>query len=231
MRTRSILAVFPLALLAPGAAQTDKFDERLRECGTVLQEVLDMPESIPRDLLDKAECVLVMPSVKKFALGIGGSYGAGAMVCRSGDAFGGPWGPPALYRLDGANIGFQIGGQATDFILLVMNNKGANALLSSKVKLGADASAAAGPKGRSTGAATDASMRAEILTYSRSQGLFAGVSLEGASLRPDNDANKDVYAREISARDIVLGSQVASPAAASKLVSTLQSASPKNRSD
>ncbi|MGH9461364.1 MAG: lipid-binding SYLF domain-containing protein [Vicinamibacteria bacterium] len=229
MRTLSILAL--LALPASGAVQTDKFDERLRECGTVLQEVLDMPESIPRDLLDKAECVLVMPSVKKFALGIGGSYGAGAMVCRSGEAFGGPWGPPALYRLDGANIGFQIGGQATDFIFLVMNNKGANALLSSKVKLGADASAAAGPKGRSTGAATDASMRAEILTYSRSQGLFAGVSLEGASLRPDDDANKDVYAREISARDIVLGSQVASPAAASKLISTLESASPKNRSD
>jgi lipid-binding SYLF domain-containing protein len=229
MRTPSILAL--LTLPAFGAVQTDKFDERLRECGTVLQEVLDMPESIPRDLLDKAECVLVMPSVKKFALGIGGSYGAGAMVCRSGDAFGGPWSPPALYRLDGANIGFQIGGQATDFIFLVMNNRGANALLSSKVKLGADASAAAGPKGRSTGAATDASMRAEILTYSRSQGLFAGVSLEGASLRPDDDANKDVYAREISARDIVLGSQVASPAAASKLISTLQSASPKNRSD
>jgi len=229
MRTLSILAF--LTLPASGAVQTDKFDGRLRECGTVLQEVLDMPESIPRELLDKAECVLVMPSVKKFALGIGGSYGAGAMVCRSGDAFGGPWGPPALYRLDGANIGFQIGGQATDFIFLVMNNKGANALLSSKVKLGADASAAAGPKGRSTGAATDASMRAEILTYSRSQGLFAGVSLEGASLRPDNDANQDIYAREISARDIVLGSQVASPAAASKLISTLQGASPKNVSD
>jgi lipid-binding SYLF domain-containing protein len=229
MRTLSILAL--LVLPASGAVPADKFDERLGECGTVLQEVLDMPESIPRDLLDKAECVLVMPSVKKFALGIGGSYGAGAMVCRSGNEFHGPWGPPALYRLDGANIGFQIGGQATDFILLVMNNKGANALLASKVKLGADASAAAGPKGRSTGAATDASMRAEILTYSRSQGLFAGVSLEGASLRPDNDANKDIYAREISARDIVLGSQVASPAAANKLIATLQSASPKNLSD
>jgi lipid-binding SYLF domain-containing protein len=227
MRTLAILALLTPAL---GAAQTDKFDERLQTCGTVLQEVLDMPESIPKDLLDKAECVLVMPSVKKFAIGIGGSYGAGAMVCRSGEGFQGPWGPPGLYRLDGANIGFQIGGQATDFIFLVMNDKGANALLSSKVKLGADASAAAGPKGRSAGAATDASMRAEILTYSRSQGLFAGVSLEGASLRPDNDANKDVYGRELSARDIILGSQVASPAAASKLVSTLQKVSPKNLS-
>jgi len=229
MRILTILAL--LFLPAYGAVPPDKFDERLQECGTVLQEVLDMPDSVPSDLLHKAECVLVMPSVKKLAFGIGGSYGAGAMVCRSGDEFLGPWGPPALYRLDGANIGFQIGGQATDFILLVMNHKGANALLSSKVKLGADASAAAGPKGRAAGASTDASMRAEILTYSRARGLFAGVSLEGSSLRPDDDANEDVYGREISARDIVLGSQVATPAAANKLVATLQSSSPKNRSD
>ena len=229
MRTLTILAL--LFLPAYGAVPPDKFDARLQECGTVLQEVLDMPDSVPSDLLHKAECVLVMPSVKKLAFGIGGSYGAGAMVCRSGDEFLGPWGPPALYRLDGANIGFQIGGQATDYILLVMNHKGANALLSSKVKLGADASAAAGPKGRAAGASTDASMRAEILTYSRARGLFAGVSLEGSSLRPDDDANEDVYGREISARDIVLGSQVATPAAANKLVATLQSSSPKNRSD
>jgi len=229
MRTLTILTLTVLPFSA--AAQSDKFDERLRECGTVLQEVLGMPESIPADLLDKAECVLVMPSVKKFALGVGGSYGAGAMVCRSGNEFHGPWGPPAMYRLDGANIGFQIGGQATDFIFLVMNSKGADALLSSKVKLGADASAAAGPKGRSAGAATDASMQAEILTYSRSQGLFAGVSLEGSSLRPDNDANQEVYGRPIGARNIVLGSEVAAPEAANALISKLQSASPKNLSD
>jgi lipid-binding SYLF domain-containing protein len=209
----------------------DKFEERLRNSGTVMREVLDMPDSIPLDLLHKAECVLVMPSVKKFALGIGGSYGAGAMVCRSGKEFGGPWGPPSMYRLDAGNIGFQIGGQATDFILLVMNPKGANALLKSKVKLGADASAAAGPKGRATGAATDATMHAEILTYSRSRGLFAGVSLEGASLRPDNDANEEIYGFEVSARDIVLGSKVGAPAAANKLIHLLQKASPKNLSD
>ncbi len=229
MRNLAILAVL---ILAPTQAfPADKFDERLQSCGTVLQEVLDMPDSVPSDLLHRAECVVVMPSVLKFAFGIGGSYGAGAMVCRSGDEFTGPWGPPALYRLEGANIGFQIGGQATDFIFLVMNNKGANALLSSKVKLGADASAAAGPKGRATGAATDASMRAEILTYSRSRGLFAGVSLEGSTLRPDNEANENVYGREISARDIILGSQVATPAAANRLIAKLQSASPKNLSD
>ena len=153
------------------------------------------------------------------------------MVCRSGDDFLGPWGPPALYRLDGGNIGFQIGGQATDFIFLVMNSRGANALLKSKVKLGADASAAAGPKGRATGAATDASMHAEILTYSRARGLFAGVSLEGASLRPDDDANQEVYGLEISVRDIVLASKVAAPGAANKLVALLQEASPKNLSE
>ena len=229
MRTLTILAV--LVSPASGAVQSDKFDERLQECGTVIQEVLDMPESIPSDLLDRAECVLVMPSVKRFALGIGGSYGAGVMVCRSGEEFRGPWGSPALYRLDGASIGFQIGGQATDFIFLVMNRRGASALLSSNVKLGIDVSAAAGPKGRATGAATDASMRAEILTYSRSRGLFAGVSLQGSSVRPDNSANNDVYGREVSARDIVLGSEVASPAAASKLIEALQDASPKNLSE
>lgn len=226
------LAIPPLfALLAASAFPADKFQERLQECGTVMEEILGMPDSIPTDLLHKAECVLVMPSVKKFALGIGGSYGAGAMVCRSGDDFLGPWGPPALYRLDGGNIGFQIGGQATDFIFLVMNSRGANALLKSKVKLGADASAAAGPKGRATGAATDASMHAEILTYSRARGLFAGVSLEGASLRPDDDANQEVYGLEISVRDIVLASKVAAPGAANKLVALLQEASPKNLSE
>jgi lipid-binding SYLF domain-containing protein len=229
MRRLTIFAV--IVLSTPLALAADKFEERLRNSGTVMREVLDMPDSIPLDLLHKAECVLVMPSVKKFALGIGGSYGAGAMVCRSGKEFGGPWGPPSMYRLDAGNIGFQIGGQATDFILLVMNPKGANALLKSKVKLGADASAAAGPKGRATGAATDATMHAEILTYSRSRGLFAGISLEGASLRPDNDANEEIYGFKVSARDIVLGSKVGAPAAANKLIHLLQKASPKNLSD
>ena len=228
---RSHIVFAGIVLWTSAAFSADKLDERLRNSGTVMKEILDMPDSIPLDLLHKAECVVVMPSVKKLAFGIGGSYGAGAMVCRSGKEFTGPWGPPSMCRLDGGNIGFQIGGQATDFILLIMNPKGADALLKSKVKLGADASAAAGPKGRATGAATDATMHAEILTYSRNRGLFAGVSLEGSSLRPDNDANEKIYGYEISARDIVLGSKVATPAAASKLVRLLQEASPKNLSD
>jgi lipid-binding SYLF domain-containing protein len=217
-------------LLATPLSFADKYQERLEQSATVLEEVLGMPETLPQELLDKAECVVVLPSVKKFAFGLGGSYGAGAMVCRSGKDFRGPWGPPAMYRLDGGNIGFQLGGQATDFILLIMNPKGANALLKSKVKLGADASAAAGPKGRATGAATDATMHAEILTYSRSRGLFAGVSLEGSSLRPDDDASEIIYRREVSARDIVLGSGVAVPAAGRSLVHLLQKTSPKNLS-
>ncbi len=229
---RSHIVFTGIVLLSSAVSSADKFDERLRQSGTVMKEILDMPDSVPLDLLHKAECVVVMPSVKKFAFGIGGSYGAGAMVCRSGKGFNGPWGPPSMYRIDGGNIGFQIGGQATDFILLIINPKGANALLKSKVKLGADASAAAaGPKGRATGAATDATMHAEILTYSRNRGLFAGVSLEGSSLRSDNNANEEIYGYEISARDIVLGSEVATPAAASKLVRLLQEASPKNLSE
>ncbi len=228
---RSRLGFVLVMLLAAPLSFADKYQERLEQSATVLEEVLGMPETLPQELLDKAECVVVLPSVKKFAFGLGGSYGAGAMVCRSGKDFRGPWGPPAMYRLDGGNIGFQLGGQATDFILLIMNPKGANALLKSKVKLGADASAAAGPKGRATGAATDATMHAEILTYSRSRGLFAGVSLEGASLRPDNDASEKIYRREVSARDIVLGSGVAVPAAGRPLVNLLQKTSPKNLSE
>lgn len=206
-------------------------EERLAQCADVAREVLDMPEGIPRDLLDKAECVAVIPSVKKFALGIGGSYGKGAMVCRTGSDFTGPWGTPAMMRLEGGSIGFQIGGSATDFILLIMNKKGVDSLLSSKVKLGADAKVAAGPKGRSADAATDAFMDAEILAYSRAKGLFAGVSLEGSTLRQDNGANEDLFGRKIEAREIVLEGKATTPAAASELVSILQKHSPKNLSD
>ena len=169
--------------------------------------------------------------MKKFAIGFGGSYGRGAMVCRTGEKFTRPWGPPAMYRLEGGNIGFQLGGQATDFLLLVMNPKGVNSLLGSKVKLGADAAAVAGPKGRAAMAATDAYMRAEILSYSRARGLFAGVSLEGSTLRPDNKANNKIYGRKLSAREIVLEAGVAVPAAARGLVDLLQKASPRNLSE
>jgi SH3 domain-containing YSC84-like protein 1 len=206
-----------------------KEEDRLREVATVLQEIINIPDDIPKDLLDKAECVIVYPSVKKVAIGVGGSYGRGAMTCRTGEDFSGPWSAPTLMALEAGSIGFQLGGQATDFVLLVMNDRGASALLGSKVKLGADATAAAGPKGRSATAATDASMRAEMLSYSRSRGLFAGVSLEGSTLRPDNDANTLVYGSKLAARDIVKGS-VAVPSAAKGMVDVLNTRSPKNLS-
>src|SRR6266566_4371190 len=191
-----ILFVFaPLFAEVASAAEQGKDDDRLKNCGTVLQEILDVPDDIPQDLLDKAECVVIFPSVLKFAIGLGGSYGRGAMVCRSGEHFTGPWGAPSMAALEGGSFGFQLGGQATDFVLLIMNPRGAKAILSSKVKLGADMAAAAGPKGRDAAANTDATMRAEILSYSRSRGLFAGISLEGSTLRPDNNANEKLYGK------------------------------------
>jgi lipid-binding SYLF domain-containing protein len=195
-----------------------------------MSEILGIPDNIPLELLHKAECVIVLPSVLKFALGFGGSYGRGLMVCRSGGDFNGPWGAPSMIALEGGSFGLQLGGQATDFVLLVMNRRGAEAILNSKVQLDADASAAAGPKGRDAAAATDATLRAEILTYSRSRGLFAGVSLEGSTLRPDNEANKKLYHRELHARDIVLHQVIRAPASARQLLSVLNSKSPRNRS-
>lgn len=219
------------ALMSMEAGQgTEKESDRLQSAATVLKEIFGMPEGIPQDLLDRAECVIVFPSVIKVAVGIGGSYGRGAIVCRGGDTYDGPWGAPAMFALEGGSIGFQLGGQATDFILLVMNDQGAQSVLGSKVKLGADASAAAGPKGRTVGASTDIVMQAEMLTYSRSRGLFAGVSLEGSTLRADGDANEKLYGRKIGARDIVRGGAVPVPAAARPLVETLNSKSPKNLS-
>jgi lipid-binding SYLF domain-containing protein len=207
-----------------------KEEDRLRACATVLKEIINIPDDIPKDLLDKAECVVVFPDVKKFAMGVGGTYGRGAMTCRTGDDFTGPWSAPALMAIEGGSIGFQLGGQSTDYVLLVMNDRGASSVLSSKVKLGADATAAAGPKGRSASAATDAAMRAEMLSYSRARGLFAGVSLEGSTLRPDNDGNTLVYGSQLAARDIVKGS-VAVPSAAKPMVDVLNQRSPKNLSD
>ena len=228
---KNFVAAILVALLAsPAFADDAKEAERLQNATTVLREILGMPESIPKDLLDRAECVLVFPSVKKVAVGIGGSYGRGAIVCRSGDHFDGAWGAPAMFALEGGSIGFQLGGQATDFVLLVMNETGANSVLGSKVKLGADASAAAGPKGRTTGAATDIVMRAEILTYSRARGLFAGVSLEGSTLRSDGDANTNLYGRRVAARDIVRQGLVTVPVPGRDLVDFLNRRSPANLS-
>lgn len=226
------LIVFALCLVFTTVwIMAESEEDRLANCAKVMKEIVDIPDGIPQDLLDKAECVVVMPSVMKFALGIGGSYGKGALVCRTGANFDGPWGVPAMYRLEGGNIGIQLGGTATDFVLLIMNPRGIDGILSSKVKLGADASAAAGPKGRTTSAETDATMRAEILSYSRARGLFAGVSLQGSTLRQDSDANKSIFGKKITAREIVIEGKVPVPQTAKELVSVLQKASPKNRSD
>src|SRR6266536_5771512 len=210
-----LVAATCLTLVA-GAIYAKKLNneqKRLEECGVVMQEVLNVPDNIPQELLEKAECVIVIPSVKKLAFGVGASYGRGAMVCRTGEHFRGPWGAPAMYALEGGSIGFQIGGQATDFVILVMNDRGASSLLKSKVKLGADAAVAAGPKGRDASANTDAYLRAEMLSYSRSRGVFAGISLEGSTLRPDNDANRKLYGKDASAAEIITESKVEAPEA------------------
>jgi lipid-binding SYLF domain-containing protein len=216
-------------LLASASLRADE-KGRLENCGVVMQEILDIPDNIPQNLLDTAECVIVIPSMTKVALGFGGSYGKGAMVCRTGPTFRGAWGAPAMYTLEGGSFGLQLGAQSTDVVLLVMNHRGVDAILSSKVKLGADASAAAGPKGRSAEASTDATLRAEILSYSRSRGLFAGISLEGTSLRPDDDANVEVYGRKLTARQIVAGPQIDVPASGRHLVAVLQKNAPQNQS-
>jgi len=223
-------ACLTLAAGAVYAAKLNKEQDRLENCGVVLEEVTNMSDNIPQELLEKAECVVVFPSVKKLAFGVGADYGRGAMVCRTGDKFRGPWGAPAMYALEGASVGFQVGGEATDLILLVMNDRGMESILSSKVKLGADASIAGGPKGRDASADTDAWMRAEILSYSRSRGLFAGISLEGSTLRPDDDATRDVYGRKITAKEIVLGGKISVPASGRHLVAVLQKNAPRNQS-
>jgi len=229
-KTTALILTIILAFPAFAAEQTRE-QKRLEASGQVFKEIMDIPDGIPKDLLNKAECVIVIPSVLKFAIGVGGDFGRGAITCRTGQHFTGHWSAPALFALEGANVGLQLGGEATDFVLLVMNPKGANSILSSKVKLGADASAAAGPKGRTAAADTDIVMRAEVLSYSRSRGLFAGISLEGSTLRSDGSANKKLYGRELTAKQIVREGKVGVPASGRELVSLLNKLSPKNQSD
>jgi SH3 domain-containing YSC84-like protein 1 len=231
---KKFIVCFIVAVMSAVAAFTADNEheaDRVKDAGVVLREILNIPDDIPQDLLDKAECVVILPSVKKGAFGVGGSYGRGVMVCRSGEHYKGKWGAPALYALEGISIGFQLGGQATDFVLLVMNPKGAQSLLYSKVKLGADASAAAGPKGRTAEGATDIVMNAEILSYSRNKGLFAGISLEGSTLRSDGSANEKLYGRSLTAKEIIREGRVGIPASAHELVSLLDRKSPINKSD
>src|ERR1700684_3731411 len=228
---RRLIAVVCLGLIAGTAAYAqNKEQKRLENSGDVMQEIMDIPDNIPQSVLDKAKCVIVFPSVLKAAFVVGASYGRGAMVCRTREDFRGPWGAPAMYALEAGSVGFQIGGQATDLVLLIMNDRGASSILDSKVKLGGDASIAAGPVGRDASADTDAYMRAEVLSYSRSRGLFAGISLEGASLRPDNDASADVYGAPVTAREIVKGGKIVLPKSGRLLVSVLEKHSPRNDS-
>jgi SH3 domain-containing YSC84-like protein 1 len=224
-----LLAALLIFAEMASASNETKDDDRLRNCGTVLREILDEPADIPRDLLDKADCVVVFPLVLKATRQGGGSYGRGAMSCRQGDDFKGPWGAPTMMALDGGSFGFQIGGNATDLVLLVMNEWGAKSILNSKVKLGADASVAAGPVGRDSSAGSDATPRTQILSYSRARGLFAGVSLKDSTIRPDNGYNRRLYGRKIPARDIALSGTVAVPSAAEELISTLDTKTPMHR--
>src|ERR1700686_360426 len=225
-----LLTVLPLLAGVASASDQTKDDERLKNSGTVLKEILDVPDSIPQELLDKADCVVVFPSVLKAAFIVGGSYGRGAMSCRKGENFTGPWGAPTMMALEGGSFGFQIGGEATDFVLLVMNERGASGILASKVKLGADASVAAGPVGSTASAETGAALRADILSYSRARGAFAGISLEGSTIRPDNGANRKIYGHELPARQIVLSGHLAIPPAAERMISTLESRTPRRKS-
>lgn len=220
-----------LAMLAGYAQAQGKEKDRVENAGKVMQEILAAPDSIPKNVLDKAECVVVLPSVLKFAIGIGGSYGRGVMTCRGGKTFHGPWGAPTMMALEGGSFGLQLGGQATDFVLLLMNSRAASSILTSQVKLGGNVSAAAGPVGRTASAETDATMRAEILSYSRARGLFAGISLAGSTLRPDNGANTSLYGKELTAQDVVFKGEVAAPACAKSLLATLNNKSPKNKSN
>ncbi|HKO05074.1 MAG TPA: lipid-binding SYLF domain-containing protein [Candidatus Acidoferrales bacterium] len=232
MPWKSVAILFSVAVLALPTVAGSKEEERLLDCGVVLKQALDVPEHIPQSLLDKAECVVVIPSVKKAAIFVGGSYGRGAMSCRTGEHWTGPWSAPSMYALEGGSFGLQIGGEATDFILLVVNPRGASSLLRSKVKLGGDVSAALGPLGRTSQADTDIAMRAEILTYSRSQGLFLGVSLDGSTLRPDEEANHRIYGRDLEASEIVRNEHAAAvPKAARNMLAELNKRSPKNLSD
>src|ERR1700758_1632053 len=219
---RFLLALIFITALALSAHAQSKEKGRVESAGTVMKEIMDIPDNIPQSVIDKADCVVVLPSVLKAAFVVGASYGRGVMTCRTGDNMRGPWGAPSMMALEGGSFGLQAGGQATDFVLLLMSERSATSILSSKVKIGGDASAAAGPVGRNASAETDVTFRAEILTYSRARGLFAGLSLAGSPLRPDNSANEALYGgKKISAKDVVLKGVVPPPPSAKVLLETL----------
>jgi SH3 domain-containing YSC84-like protein 1 len=227
--TRFVTALGLIAVMAlPVPAADTKECDRVENAGVITKEIMDIPDDIPQNVIDHADCVVVMPSVLKAAFIVGASYGRGVMTCRGGADFKGPWGAPTMMALEGGSFGFQAGGQATDFVLLLMNNRAASSILTSKVKLGGDASVSAGPVGRTASAETDVTMRAEVLSYSRSRGLFAGVSLSGSTLRADNDANESLYGKKVDAKDVVLNGSMPVPTCATDLLATLTKHSPKN---
>jgi SH3 domain-containing YSC84-like protein 1 len=229
MKAMKTLYVWALmAALAIPAHGQSKEQDRVENAGTVIKEIMDIPDDIPQNVIDKADCVVVLPSVLKAAFIVGASYGRGVMTCRSGENMRGPWGAPTMMALEGGSFGLQLGGQATDFVLLLMSERSASSILTSKVKLGGDASAAAGPVGRNASAETDVTFRAEILTYSRARGLFAGISLTGSTLRPDNNANESLYGKKLDAKDIVMKGAVPPPPSAQLLLQTLNQHSPKH---
>jgi SH3 domain-containing YSC84-like protein 1 len=230
MKKAIALLTLLVVIASPAFAQT-KEQNRVANAGEVMKEILNIPDDIPQSVIDKADCVVVLPSVIKFAFGFGGSYGRGVMTCRGGGDFKGPWGPPTMMALEGGSFGLQLGGQATDFVLLMMSPRSARSILDSKVKLGADVSAAAGPVGRNASAETDVTLRAEILSYSRARGLFAGISLSGSTLRPDNSANKKLYGRSVSAHDVVFNNEVKAPESARLLLTQLNKKTPTNQSN
>src|SRR5271167_2836290 len=229
MKKTILVSSLVLALAFPVLAQ-DKEQDRVENAGKVMKEILNAPDSIPQSVLDKADCVVILPSVLKFAIGFGGSYGRGVMTCRGGKTFHGPWGAPSMIALEGGSAGLQLGGNATDFVLLLMSPRSADSILTSKVKLGGDATAAAGPVGRTASAETDVALRAEILSYSRARGLFAGISLSASTLRADNGANKNLYGKDVRAKAIVFNKAVPVPPCAKELLATLEKASPVNKS-
>lgn len=225
MKNLTAALALMLALALPAFAQT-KEEQRLDNSAKVFQDILSN-NGLPKSVLDKAECALIFPSVKKVAVGIGSSYGRGALICRKGATMNGSWGAPAMYKLDQGSVGLQLGSTATDFVLLVMNQKGAEQILNGKTKLGSNASAAAGPGAQATSYNAEA-MNADVLTYSRSKGLFAGVSLEGASMDGDTDANKSLYGKDLTVKEIITGS-TAAPAGAKSLIDVLDKASPARK--
>jgi lipid-binding SYLF domain-containing protein len=226
MKTFTSMVLMSVGLITSGWAGTgDDEKERVKESGQVLKEIMDAPDKgIPGSVLDGSKCVIVIPNMKKAGFVVGASYGRGVMTCRQGADFKGPWSPPVMMASSGGSFGLQLGGESTDFVILVLNDGGARAMMKNKLKLGADASIAAGPVGRTAEASTSGTMKAQMLSYSRSQGVFGGVSLSGATLRPDGDGNKNLYGEKVSAEQIVSGQGITAPPEAQQLIDTLTAA-------